>query len=180
MKRLFSISLALILLITQLGAQESTFRKGNRVLNLGLGLGATYYNNYYTTTAPALTASFEVCIADGLIDNKGSIGVGGYFGFSSAKHEDISKTSNFIFGVRGSFHYPLVDKLDTYAGLMLGYNVFNNTIYDSTPPPTSGSTSGLAGAWYIGGRYYFNEKFSAMAELGYGTAILTLGLGIKL
>ena len=23
----------------------------------------------------------------------------------------------------GSFHYPLVDKLDTYAGILLGYNI---------------------------------------------------------
>jgi hypothetical protein len=176
MKRLFSISLALILLIAQLAAQESTFRKGDNVLNLGLGLGATYYNNRYISSSPALTASYEVCIIDGLIDNKGSIGVGGYFAFSSAKSE-VYRTSNFIFGARGNFHYPLVDKLDTYTGLLLGYNVFNNTHISNNTD--LGPSSALASAWYIGGRYYFNEQFSAMAELGYGTVVLTLGLSIK-
>lgn len=177
MKRLFSISLALILFIAQLTAQKSTFNKGDKVLNLGLGLGATYYNNSYISSSPALTASFEVCVVDGLIDDKGSIGVGGYFAYSSAKSEDY-KTSNLIFGARGSFHYPLVDKLDTYSGLMIGYNVFTHKYYNSNPA-NQGSSSGLASAWYIGARYYFNEKFSAMAELGYGTSVLTLGLGIK-
>ncbi len=179
MKKLFSLSLASILFIAQLTAQESTFNKGDKVLNLGLGLGATYYGSYYTSRMPTLTASFEVCVVDGLIDNKGSIGVGGYFGFSSAKYEDYYKTTNFVFGARGSFHYPLVDKLDTYTGLMLGYNVYNYEYYDSSAAPYSGSPSGLASAWYIGARYYFNEKFSAMAELGYGTSVLTLGVGIK-
>jgi hypothetical protein len=179
MKKLLFISLALILLITQLTAQKSTFNKGDKVLNLGLGLGATYYGGYYTSRMPSLTGSFEVCVVDGLIENKGSIGVGGYVGFSSAKYENYYKTTNFVFGARGSFHYPLVEKLDTYTGLLLGYNIFSYNYYDSSTPPYTGSTSGLASAWYIGARYYFNEKFSAMAELGYGVSVLTLGLGIK-
>ena len=33
------------------------------------------------------------------------------------------KYSNIIIGARGNFHYPLMNKLDTYTGLLLGYNV---------------------------------------------------------
>ena len=37
----------------------------------------------------------------------------------------LEDTQIFIIGVRGSFHYPLVDKLDTYTGLALGYDISN-------------------------------------------------------
>jgi hypothetical protein len=179
MKKLITLAIALVLFIGQLASQDDIFKKGDKVLNLGLGLGNTYYGSYYTSRMPGLTASLEVGVADKLIDGKGSVGVGGYVGYSSAKYSDYYKTSNFLFGARGIFHYPLLAKLDTYTGLMLGYNVYSYKYYDSSTAPYSGSASGLASSWFLGARYYFSEKFSGMAELGYGTAVLTIGVGIK-
>ena len=178
MKKLLLLSLISLFTLSQLLAQESTFREGSKVLNLGIGFGSTYYSSYYTSQAPALSASFEVGVKDGVID-KGSIGVGGYLGYSSAKRTNYYQTSNIILGARGSFHYPLVDKLDTYTGLLLGYNIYSYKYYD-TFTGVRASSSGLTLAWFAGARYYFSDKFAVMGEIGYGISYLTLGVAFKL
>lgn len=178
MKKILILMVGILLSASQLFAQESTFSVGDKVLNLGLGFGSSYYSGFYTSRTPALSASFEVGVKDGILD-KGSIGVGGYLGFSSAKYSTYWKTSNFLIGARGSFHYPLVDKLDTYTGLLLGYNVFTTKYTNSYTGGFGASSSGLNLAWFAGARYYFSDKFAAMAEVGYGVAYFTLGVAMK-
>ena len=104
-------------------------------------------------------------------------------GYSSAKYEDAFddwswKSSTIIIGARGALHYALVDKLDTYTGLMLGYNIVSTKYTGSTNHGASGS--GLSWAWYLGGRYYFNQSTAAFAELGYGVSVLNIGVAFKL
>jgi hypothetical protein len=173
------LSLVLVLFsLAQLVAQESSFAKGDKVLNLGIGLGSSYYSSYYSSHMPAISGSFEIGVKDGILE-KGSIGVGGYLGYSSAKYENYWKTSNFLIGARGSFHYPLVNKLDTYTGILLGYNVYSTKYYDVYSGGFGASSSTVAFAWYAGARYYFSDKFAGMAEIGYGIAYLTIGVALK-
>ena len=178
MRKLLLVLLVVLFSLTQLVAQESTFKKGDKVINLGIGFGSTYYGSYYTSHTPALSASVEFGVKDGVLD-KGSIGVGGYVGYSSATWASYYKTSNIIIGARGSFHYPLVNKLDTYTGLLLGYNIYSYS-YESTYHGAAGSASNVALAWFAGARYYFSDKFAGTAEIGYGIAYLTIGVAIKL
>jgi hypothetical protein len=125
-------------------AQTSTFAKGDKVLNLGLGIGSTLYTgSYYKAGIPPLSASFEVGVKDGVLD-KGSIGIGGYLGYSSHKWEYGGwgwKYSNIIIGARGNFHYPLLDKLDTYTGLLLGYNIATSKEFGNSVPGYNYSAS---------------------------------------
>jgi len=169
-------------------AQESLFNKGDKVLNLGIGLGSTLYTGpYYTTQIPPVSASLEVGVIDNLFEVQGlNLGVGGYLGFTTSKYEYSFfgsirgwEYTSVIVGARGNVHYPLVDKFDTYAGLLLGYNIVTSKSF-GTGGTESDVSSGLASSGFIGGRYYFSEKFSAMLELGYGIAYLNLGVGIKL
>ena len=164
--------------------QESTFNKGDKVLNLGIGFGTGLYSgSYYKTSVPPISASFEVGVKDGVID-KGSIGVGAYVAYAAHKYDYLGwgwKYSNLIIGARGSFHYPLVNKLDTYTGLVLGYNIvtakeFGTSVlgYDY-----SASSSGLTYAWFVGARYYFSQAFGVMAELGVGITYLNIGVSLK-
>jgi hypothetical protein len=130
MKKLLLLFLVGLFSLSQLVAQQSTFEKGSKVLNLGIGFGSTLYTgSYYKIGVPPISASLEVGVADGILD-KGSIGIGGYLGFSSHRYSysyigytDSWSYSNFIIGARGAFHYPFVDKLDTYTGLLLGFNI---------------------------------------------------------
>lgn len=177
MKKLLLFLFVAVFSLSQLVAQESTFQKGDKVLNLGIGFGSTYYGSFYGSHTPALSASLEVGVIDGVLD-KGSIGIGGYVGYSSAKYSGYYKTSNIIIGPRGTFHYPLVDKLDTYTGLMLGYNIYSYK-YESSYIGSKGTAGNLLFAWYAGARYYFTDSFAVMGEVGYGIAYFTVGVSLK-
>lgn len=187
MKKITGFLLAFLFLGSMLHAQENTFGKGDKVVNLGIGLlSGLYSGSGYTSKMPPISASFEYGVKDDVLE-VGSIGVGGYVGYASAKWESDWggatwgwKYSNFIIGARGSFHYPLVDKLDTYAGVLLGYNIV--TVKDIGTIQSGYTSNGSAPIFsaYVGGRYYFNDKFAGMVELGTGIAYFNLGLAIKL
>ena len=145
---------------------QNTFNKGDKIVNLGIGLGNTYSG--YSSMIP-ISGSFEVGIKDNLFDDKSSLGVGAYFGFASKDHW------TFLYpGVRGALHYQFIDKLDTYAGLMLAMRMYTWS-YEGH----SDSYSDFIIPFYIGGRYYFTDKMAAFAELGHGIAYLQLGVSLK-
>lgn len=183
MKKILLVFVILLIPMAFLKAQDPTFVKGDKVLNLGIGFGNTLYSgSYYKSQIPPLSASFEVGVVDNVIE-KGVIGVGGYLGYSSSKYEYSGygwKYSNIIIGARGNFHYPLVNKLDTYTGLLLGYNISSAKEFGTFPGfGFSASSGGVVWAWFVGGRYYFKDTFAVMAELGYGVAYLNLGVALK-
>jgi hypothetical protein len=160
--------------IAQLVAQESTFSKGDKVLNIGVGIGSLL-GSAYTSTFPPITGSLEFVVADNVI-KKGAIGVAPFIGFGAYKYLHYSGHENYTYipvGVRGVFHYPLVEKLDTYAGLLFGYFVVSGTHIGSA----YGSRG--YGSVFIGGRYYFSEKFAAMLELGAEIVPLHIGVAYK-
>ncbi|MGE5354885.1 MAG: hypothetical protein ACM3PT_01480 [Deltaproteobacteria bacterium] len=186
----FSLLLAFAFLFTNnLFAQENLFSKGDKVLNLGIGLGSTLYTgSYYSSTIPPISASFELGFMDDVLE-KGSIGLGGYAGFSAHKWKNTwagadwgYKYTNIIVGARGTFHYPFIDKLDTYTGLMIGFNISSSKEFGNIDPNYnySAASGGLVWSWYAGGRYYFTDKLAAMAEIGYGIAWLNIGVALKM
>ncbi len=188
MKKLFAYTALIVLFIPLLNAQENTFRLGDKALNLGIGIGSFYGTGINSsTTIPPVSISFEKGIKDEVLE-KGVIGLGAYFGYTSYKWHYVLgsvdygwKYSNIVIGARGNFHYPLLDNLDTYAGVLLGYNIVNSSSFGTSGAydysPDSGS---LVFSGYVGGRYFFSDKLCGFAELGYGIAYLTLGLSIVL
>lgn len=149
MKKYFVLGIISLFAVAA-NAQE-IFQKGTTVLNLGVGVGSHI----------PVEASFEHGIVDGLIKREnGSIGIGGYVGWYNR--------NSFGLGVRGAFHYQFVDKLDTYAGLMLGYDIHGGT-----------SASSLFPSAFAGARYYFVPSLAVYSELGYGISYLSVGLALK-
>lgn len=182
---LFTLSFVFIFSV----ANAQIVSKGDKILNLGLGIGNSYYSGSgYASTIPPLSASLEVIIDDDLFkDGKGALGVGGYAGYFGYKYNyhystfDYSwKYSNFVLGPRGNVHYNFVEKLDTYAGLVLGYNIVSVSGGGDNVAGYTASSSGFIWAGFIGGRYYFKENFAGMLELGYGIAYLNIGVALKL
>ena len=179
MKKLVLLLVVIIFSLTQLLAQQASFSKGDKVVNLGIGLGSIYYSEIgYTIFVPPLSASMEVGVVDNLLE-KGVIGVGGYMGFLAYKHSSQYKTTNFVIGARGNFHYPLANKLDTYAGLGIGYDIVSYSDNNGYIGSHAGSASRLLPALFIGGRYYFTDNFAVMGEFGYLISYLTLGVALK-
>ena len=188
MKKLI-VTLAIVFASVSVSRAQDVFEKGDFVAHVGLGLG-TYLKLFgYKTSVPPILTSGEYCITNALINNgKGYVGVGGYLAYTSYKHdwgtwlgeEAGWKTSYIIFGARGAFHYQLVDNLDTYAGVMLGYQVASTSYYG--PSGWTGDAdvdNSIADSYFVGARYYFTDNIAAFAELGYGIAALEFGLAIK-
>lgn len=190
MKKITTFLIATIVASSMLFSQESTFNVGDKVLNLGVGFGSIGYGGlYYKTTIPPISISGEYGIKDGILE-KGVIGVGGYAGFSSYKWHYTAygydygwRYTNVVIAARGVFHYPLIDKLDTYTGLMLGLRLVMESDFGDNIG--GGVTSTAAGtgpvfSWFAGGRYYLTDKVAVMGEIGYGISWLNLGVALKL
>ena len=164
------------------------FQKGDGILNASIGLGSGLYSGFgYTTVIPALAVSYEVGIMDDLIDGNGSIGIGGYLGLSSYRWRYTAFGANYgynyttiVVGPRGTFHYQFIEKLDTYAGVMLAASIVNSTEVGIVGAGFSASGSGLVFDTFIGARYYFNDNIAALAELGFGVSYLNLGASFRL
>jgi len=169
-------------------ANAQVVEKGDKVLNLGIGLGTALYSGTgYTGSVPPISGSLEVVLKDDLFDGKGALGLGGYLGYAAYKWKYSGydygwKYSNIIIGPRGYLHYNFVDKLDTYAGLMIGYNIVSSKSYGSYTygGNYSASASGIIFSGFIGARYFFSDKVAGFVELGSGIAYLNLGVALKL
>ena len=160
----FLLGVLALLGTTGLAQAQDVFGKGDKMINLGLGLGSSFGS----LSLPPISASFDYGVADNLINgDNGSISVGAQVGFAGSKYANIG-----LFGARGAFHYQFAPKLDTYAGLMLGYNYVNwKTGYDAS----FYSYDSFGYNVFIGARYFFTDKIGAFAELGYGISYTTMG-----
>jgi hypothetical protein len=182
MKKNYLFLTGILLLIFLTGnAQTPTFIMGDKVLNFGVGFG-NYVQSDYQSTLPALSASFEAGVAD---LGKATIGVGAFVGYSNYKEnnydsDDYWTFNKFVIGARGNLHYPIANKLDTYGSLMLGLKNESYSWQGSGSPANGNGGTQFAIGLYIGSRYYFTDKFAAMAELGLGIDIFHFGVALKL
>ena len=184
MKKLF-LPFVLIALFVMPSMGQNTFNKGDKVLNLTAGLGNRLYSGAaYSKITPALAGSFEVGVKDDLFDENSSLGIGGYVGYTGAEYnfgpEYGWKYTDIIIGARGSVHYQFIESLDSYAGLMLGYDIVSSKTFGTGTVVGNATASGFDFALYVGGRYYFTEKIAGLLELGYGIAYFNVGVAIKL
>ena len=177
MKKLFLLSV--FFLLVELAPAQNTFNKGDKIASVGLGVGGSLGDPsyHYTLSTPFLYANFELGIVDHLFDEYSSIGVGGSLGFRAAdfRYNDHSYNStDVVFAGRGAFHYQLVDNLDTYSGIQLGFDNFNTNLNESGADAIFWTYSIFAGA-----RYYFHPNFSVNAEVCLGITNLNVGISYK-
>lgn len=187
MKKIVLPVLLLLVTVTAANAQD-VFRKNDLVFNAGIGFGSNLYSGTgYKTTVPPVSVSGEVGVVDNLINgNNGSIGVGGYLGYTAAKYTYPTfnygwKYNSVIIGARGTFHYQFARNLDTYAGAMLGYNIVSaKTTGDWGTVTGTASGSEFSFTLFVGARYYFTEGFGVFGELGYGVATFNVGVAFRM
>jgi hypothetical protein len=178
MKKTLAIFIA-IFFLSHAAVKAQAFQNGDMVGNVGIGLG-WYSYGYGASSLPAISFSLEKGIKD--LDNIGPLSVGGIVGFKHATYATDYVWNDIILAARGSIHYDLfkVDKLDTYGGAALGVRLqsYSYPAFYGIGGGKENYTHGLF-ALYIGGRYYFSDKFAGFGELGYGLGYLTLGISYK-
>ncbi len=158
---------------------QKMFVNGTQLFKVGIGINGH--------GMPVDVAYERGVMSDFLGVEKLVLGLGakvGYYGYK----EDFAtmlgsysyKYSNIIIGANALAHYPLVEKLDTYAGFLLGYNVAKSTY--SGPGAGSANSPSVGGFVFggvVGARYEFSDSVGAYAEGGFGISNLTLGLAFK-
>ncbi len=186
MKKISLLIISTILSVAFLQAQ-TPFSKGDKIVSVGLGLGT--YGVSGKTTFPPTSVSFDYGVKNNLFDAKSSLSVGGYLGYYASKSSytylnDVYgwRYSNILLGARGAIHYDFIPKLDTYAGLLLGYDIASVSSYGTHQPNNtySESSGGFIHSIFVGGRYYFTNKIAAFGEIGYGLSAIELGVSFKL
>lgn len=178
------LSLVVLMFITLSVQAQDVFMKSDNLINARIGIG----------DGLAASATYEKCILDGLFRNgNGAIGIGGYLGYARDK-EEISeqgitvgcKYNDIIIGVQGNLHMQFVDRLDTYAGAMLGYEIVNAKNYGRSDDPDfdyshyiQTDANGMTFSLHLGARYYLTDNLATNIELGYGVAFANIGLSYR-
>ncbi|HKK81305.1 MAG TPA: hypothetical protein VJ909_03605 [Prolixibacteraceae bacterium] len=149
MKKLILLT-GMLLLVFMVKAQDQMFFKNDKNVNIGFG----FLNH------PVISASLDYGIAEDVIDY-GAFGIGPYAGLGFS-----SSDSYLSAGARGTFHYPLIEKLDTYLGVSFGMEYRFE--------------SAAKMAWYpgvfIGANYPLNDEVTLFGEMGSGVTYLQFGI----
>lgn len=196
MKKVSLLFVALVLAFTIAQSQEKAassgdaFSKGFNAINVGIGFGNTIYTGL-GMGIPSISASYEIGIVEIPMGSamKGVVGVGGIVGWDQMKDSwhwgfggydyDVTVSAIFV-GVRGNYHFIFVDKLDLYAGILLGY-YFGNYNYDwgSYTIPAGYNDYSINDFYpgaYVGARYFFKPNFAVYSEIGRNISIFSLGV----
>lgn len=171
-KKLLAVA---VFCIAALATQAQSFGD-NKVLSFGAGFGGSaFMYSGSDATLPPLQVQLEFPMSE-------KIGVGGLLGYAGSKWEGfgVKVTYSYILvGGRAYYHFMNTDKMDAYGALTLGYNIASGKVSGSGIG-TAASASSLLWGGTLGMRYYLSDKFGINAELGYGLAIFTVGLSMKL
>ncbi len=193
MKRKTLLIVAVLFLCFNSMKAQDVFNKGAIAVNANIGLSNYSYGYGLLNSSvglPPISASLDVGVIDGLIADRASVGIGGYVGFAtySYKYYDYyqEKMTRMCFGARGTFHFQLTEKLDTYAGVMLGlytygYKYSYNPAYSYyNDYSVRDNYSDFAFSSFIGARWYMSKNFGFNAELGYGFTYISAGITFRL
>ena len=182
MKNLFYLLTVVCFFATfTLTAQTTPMTKGTNVAMIGVGAGG-YGHTYYSTVSPTIVATFQRGIVDDL--GPGNLSVGGTLAHKSGRYNGVwtdYKSSWFAISGRASYHPHFVksEKFDLFAGLGLGYYVFSSSVQNPEFSANYGSASTFAFNAHIGARYFFNENWSAWAEIGNHLSLISAGAAYK-
>lgn len=153
MKRYYLLA-CVILLVMLAKAQSPLFFEGDKRINLGLGL-----NKY-----PVSSITVDYGVVDGIFDY-GAIGIGPYISFGYKDYD-----AYWGLGARGTFHYPIIDDVDTYIGLGVGLRYEVKQLYKN-------KLSGIPGI-FLGANYPISKMIDVFGEVGSGVSYLTVGFSI--
>lgn len=179
------IFLIALLFATSLAFSQAV-EEGNKIISLNIGFPPTGMWVGEKMKMPVISVNFDYLLKK---VGPGIIGVGGLLGivvtedyYSLYYANDYYKYTKIYIGARGAYHWfpGKSDKIDTYAGLVLGAKIVSAKYKGGIGTPSIGANgSGAFGGPFVGFRYLFNPKFGVNAELGYGVAIINIGGSFK-
>ncbi|WP_379085258.1 outer membrane beta-barrel protein [Pedobacter sp. UC225_65] len=164
MKKIFILTT--LCLATVVAFAQNPIKKGDKVLNAGLG---------FSSFATPVYVGLEFGVHE-------DISVAGEVSYQS-KSYGWGKISAFGVSAKGNYHFNRIleidEKWDLYGGIGLNYYNFSNK-YDVSGYTYSGKyDSGIGFDAQVGGRYFFSEKFGVNLEFGGGSNLSGGRFGIS-
>jgi hypothetical protein len=177
---LLIVTLASLFLVS-LSFGQMAYKSGDNVLSAGLGLGG-FAGVYGDATLPPISVGYEV----GYNEN---ISIGGLAGIagSEAKYTWFGGSYGWeytyiIIAARGAYHFDVFknERIDSYAGVTIGYNIVSVKETGNIPGGFSASGSYFLYGGHLGLRYYFSPNLGAQIELGYGIGTINVGIAYNM
>ncbi|MEN8119700.1 MAG: hypothetical protein ABFS35_05115 [Bacteroidota bacterium] len=185
MKKVLVIFIAFVVMSSYAKAQVMT--KGDNALNFGIGVPALGAG--VKMSMPAIVAAFDHGFSDKL--GIGYITGGAQLAFSGGGNTiwgvDYSYTYLTV-GPRAAYHFDFYEmtggksafeKLDIYAGVLLGFTIATSKYDDGFTTPTSSTNVSFTEDVFIGIRYSFSGSLGVYAETGYNVSFLNAGLTLR-
>ena len=175
-------------------------KKGNIIIDPWYGLGSLNLfpesdtlENFKSLYLGPMGVCGEYMVTD-------EIGVGIDFiynrqGFSSSDPNNIDGMGNLVtynykfkaertrIHLRFNYHFTKDENFDAYLGIGAGNNSRKNSFTSNDPYVTDliddSELLPFSMRVCLGGRYFFNEKYGLVGEIGLGGALLRIGLSIK-
>jgi hypothetical protein len=155
---------------------------GKIFVNAGIGYGVLPYK----LSLPPISGSVEYALRNI------PLSLGGYFGIAQYKEElGIAEYGGTMmgFGAKASWHFNVMQKLDPYVSLNLGWMVYTQTVSTAEQDvgavtiPGTESEADLSAFYYafnLGARYFFTNNIGAYLEVGYSAiSVVSVGLTLK-
>jgi len=146
-----------------------------------IGVGA--HLGYFTAKTPSFSEGTVTTIVGQLGGDLGLCGI--LFECDTMFSEGgYDKYTVYTPGVRLAYHRQVVENLDTYGSVVLGYNVIRSKRSGSDALDLTQFTNQIPTFAYFtsaGVRYYFSQQWAAYGEVGYGTmTIVNVGLTYRM
>ena len=128
MKKVLLI-LAAVLSLSICASKQSIAQTVFDVGNLGMNIGFGVNNADDNVFQPSFNFALDYGFLGGIINGKGSISGGGYFGIAHGSKTIAGEKLNhsaWQIGTRGALHYQFVPNLDTYGCISIGWLHWNH------------------------------------------------------
>ncbi len=158
------------------------FRKGSVTLNLGVGFGTDYKNDFRSSSTFGTKAALEFGIWKA---GPGVVSLGAEVGATTSNKSNKNfnndfKANTIVVAGRSAWHYGWkVPGLDTYGGVSAGA-AFYHYDYDNNGGPRSdfNDVFPVLGG-FVGASYFFTPSFGVNAEAGFDITSLQAGVIFK-
>jgi len=160
----------------------AAFGEGDLVIQGNVGIG-------YAMPGDIIVPPVGIAVDYALPVEGIPLSFGGYLGFADSKASYSWSTYKWayeytygIIGARAAYHPDFgIDKLDAYAGAMLGFALATvRTTGDDTFGTGASTAGGFVGGGTVGARYFLTPNIAPFAEVGYSIGLLTVGVAFKL
>jgi len=152
-------------------------------------IGAGLHLGYFTAKTPRFAETTVTTIVDqlgGIVNDLGLCGLPLIQCDTITESRDggYDKYTVLTPGIRLAYHQRVLEDLDTYASVVLGYNIIRSQRNGGESLDLTQFTNKIPTFAYFtsaGLRYYFSPQWAAYGEVGYGTmTIVNVGLTYRL